>query len=130
MSEHTITVTEQQLAERLQHAAAIQAANQAPLAWTVVAPRWWWRWSLLPVASAAAIAWLLLADHSLWRLPLAPDETPIPPMLMAEHYHLEALDQHIQQAYLRGADEQTIEQLWQQRQYWTEQHRLNQEWSQ
>lgn len=129
MSEHTITVTEQQLAERLQHAAAMQAANQAPLAWPVVAPRSGWHWSLLPVASAAVIAWLLLADHSL-RLPVAPQEPSVPPMLMAEHYHLEALDQRIQQAYLRGADEQTIEQLWQQRQYWTEQHRLNQEWSQ
>lgn len=129
MSEHATTITEQQLAERLQQAAAIQAANHAPLAWSVVAPQSRWRRSLLPVASAAAIAWLLLADHSL-RLPLVPDEPSIPPMLMAEHYHLEALDQHIQQAYLHGADEQTIEQLWQQRQYWTEQYRLNQEWSQ
>jgi hypothetical protein len=130
MSKPATTITEQQLAERLRQAAAIQAANLAPLAWSVVAPRSWWQRPLLALASAAAIAWLLLADVSLWPLPLAPDAAAIPPMLMAEQYHLEALDQHIQQAYLRGADEQTIEQLWQQRQYWTEQHRLYQEWSQ
>ncbi|CAI8156088.1 MAG: Uncharacterised protein [Pseudidiomarina mangrovi] len=130
MSQSPHSPLEQQLAQRLQQAAALEAAQLTPLRWPLARRRSKWRWSVVPLATAAAIAWFGFSEQLLRQPPVTPDSGHIPPMLMAESYHIEALDQRIQQAYLAGDDEQTIATLWQQRHYWTEQNRLKQEWTQ
>lgn len=135
MTDSSRSPAEQQLRQRLQQAAMNQAERELPLSWPArKSPQRWWAWSLIPVASAAAVGWMMFTGTSLWHLPQATDDAAhgdtVPPMLMAENYQLEALDQRIQQAYLTGADEHTISQLWQQREYWTAKDRINQEWTQ
>lgn len=95
-----------------------QQQSELTLRWQDIQPRstlskhrqWLW---FAPLATAAAVAWFVLA-------PLTPTSTtlePIPPMLLADNYALDALDQRIQQAYLRGAEPQDIDALWQERAY-------------
>lgn len=65
---------------------------------------------------AAAIA--MMVGYAGWQAqqPLQPAVTPTSnPMLLADNYALTALDRRIQQALLRGADESTLADLWQQR---------------
>ncbi|WP_127347841.1 hypothetical protein [Pseudidiomarina mangrovi] len=126
---------EQQLSKRLQQAAAAQVSNEPALAWPLpTASNRRWAWGIVPLATAAAVAWLVVGDYTLSPTlsPTQPQQygASTPPMLMAENYQLEALDQRIQYAYLSGADEQTISQLWAQRAYWTAKDRINQEWTQ
>lgn len=131
MTHESRSAAERQLAMRLQQAASNQAYREPPLSWplTQTASRGWW-WSVISLASAAAVGWFLFAGTTLWQPNPKVNSAPKPPMLIAENYQLQAIDQRIQQAYLAGADEQTITELWQQRQYWTAKDHLNQEWTQ
>jgi hypothetical protein len=129
MKQQSRSAAERQLARQLQQAAAAEAASIAPLSWPLSAKktRPWWQFTLVPVATAAALGWFALSQQSVMPVPTDHHDLLQPPMLIAENYHLEALDQRIQQAYLQAADDHTIAQLWQQRQYWTEQQRISQE---
>lgn len=108
---------EQALKARLE-AWVDQEQSELTLRWQDVQPqstlakqrRWLW---FAPFATAAAVAWFVLAPMT----PTAPVLEPLPPMLLADNYALDALDQRIQQAYLNGAEPQHIEQLWQERDY-------------
>ena len=66
---------------------------------------------LTPFAVAAAVAWLMVIQP----LSMTTPATPHTPMLLAGNYQLDHIDQQIQQAYLRGADDATIAALWQRR---------------
>jgi hypothetical protein len=129
MKQQSRSAAERQLARQLQQAAAAEAASIAPLSWPLSAKktRPWWQFTLVPVATAAALGWFALSQQSVMPVPTDHHDLSRPPMLIAENYHLEALDQRIQQAYLQAADDHTIAQLWQQRHYWTEQQRISQE---
>lgn len=111
MSKSRLTPAEQQLKQRLQQWAEQEAADK-PLTWQ---PGWLparqqpsrWRW-LAPGAVAAAIGWF-------WLAPGTSPEPGQPPMLLADNYQLDAIDKQLQQAYLISADQQHINDLWQQR---------------
>ncbi|RUO62109.1 hypothetical protein [Pseudidiomarina insulisalsae] len=114
----TLSSTEQLLKQHLVNA----AEPDRPLSWQEVAAqlpperqprRRQWRWPLwfAPLAAAAAVAWVMVLQPQP-TLQHAPDMTP---MLLASNYSLDAVDQQIQQAYLKGADEAEIAILWQRR---------------
>lgn len=131
MTDESRSPAEQQLAKRLQQAAFSQARQQAPLSWPLAQrPTRRWLWPTVSLATAAAVGWMMFAGSTFWSVPQGLTSPSQPPMLMAENYQLEALDRRIQQAYLSGADEQTISQLWQQRDYWSAKTRVTQEWTQ
>lgn len=95
----------------------VDEQSEVTLRWQDVQPRstlarkrWLW---VAPVATAAAVAWFVFA-------PLTPVDSTLggtPPMLLADNYALDALDQRIQQAYLSGAEPQQLDALWQERDY-------------
>ncbi len=85
----------------------LQAKRQS----TTIAKRKIWSLWLTPFAVAAAVAWLWVLQPQQMLTPV----TNPTPMLLASNYSLDALDRQIQQAYLQGADEKRIQQLWQQR---------------
>ena len=116
-TEHELSAAEQVLRQRLQTQAeperAVQwqelASQLGPTA-RVKTSRRWSLW-LAPVAIAATVAWLAV---------LQPQATVQPqpvasPMLLAGNYSLDSLDKQLQRAYLNGADNATIEALWQRR---------------
>lgn len=118
------TPTEQQLHQQWQQYVAEQAAQvtlefeppqtavqrQAP---SPLRPYW---------LTAAAV---VLGISALWWVSQAPfggaadsafadaaTPPPPPPMLLASNYHLDALERRLQQAYLQGANDAELEQLW------------------
>lgn len=66
----------------------------------------WWL-SFLPMST--------VDESSIVGGSLAPSER-LQPMLLASNYRLDALERRIQQAYLQGASDIELEQLWQQHQ--------------
>lgn len=70
-----------------------------------VAVTWWL--SFLPVPDTSKTS---IAD-----VPASPSNE-VAPMLLAANYRLDALERRIQQAYLQGASDAELQQLWQQHQ--------------
>ncbi|HET8816483.1 MAG TPA: hypothetical protein VFM61_03435 [Pseudidiomarina sp.] len=111
------TPAEQALKARLEQWVELQQ-SELSLRWqdiqprSTLAPHRQWLW-LAPIATAAAVAWFVVAPLT----PTAPAMQPVPPMLLADNYTLDALDQRIQAAYLQGAAPHQIDALWQERAY-------------
>lgn len=85
------------------------------LEWQQVQPqqakRTSWRWGM-GIAAAAVLT------VAITQLNFNSPATPVnqnTPMLLVENYRLDALEQKIQMAYLRGVNEAELQQLWQQR---------------
>ncbi|CUA84943.1 hypothetical protein [Pseudidiomarina woesei] len=92
-----------------------QHSDSIELTWQQVKPSSPGRaWAL---ASAAAV--VVAVSYIGWQFHAQPNAGPAAasdtPMLLANNYTLAALDERIQLALLHGADEATLEYLWQQR---------------
>lgn len=94
-------------------------ADRIALSWQQVQPRkakshWWLASAALLIASVSYVT---------WQTPKQPLETTptatAQPMLLVDNYSLTVIDNRIQQAILRGADNATLTQLWQQREQLT-----------
>lgn len=70
-----------------------------------VAVTWWLSFLPVPESSEASIA----------GAPASPSNE-VAPMLLAANYRLDSLERRIQQAYLQGASDAELQQLWQQHQ--------------
>lgn len=70
-----------------------------------VAVTWWLSFLPVPESSKTNIA----------GVPASPSNE-VAPMLLAANYRLDALERRIQQAYLQGASDAELQQLWQQHQ--------------
>lgn len=111
-----LSAAEQALQERLQQHSAKQPS---PLTWTQLQTRRsksakpFYPWAL--AATVAMLVWFSFSTS-----PVTAPSTTATPMLLAEHYQLDALDQRIQQAYLRGANAIEIDTLWAQRERLTQ----------
>lgn len=70
-----------------------------------IAVTWWLSFLPVPDTSKTSIA----------GVPASPSNE-VTPMLLAANYRLDALERRIQQAYLQGASDAELQQLWQQHQ--------------
>ena len=70
-----------------------------------IAVTWWLSFLPVPESSEASIA----------GAPASPSNE-IAPMLLAANYRLDSIERRIQQAYLQGASDAELQQLWQQHQ--------------
>lgn len=91
-----------------------EQASRIVLSWQQVQPRsakkhWWLASAALVIASVSYVTWQTQQQ------PLVTTPTATAPMLLVDNYSLTVIDNRIQQALLRGADDETLTQLWQQR---------------
>lgn len=102
---------EQKLRQLWQQQAS-RKAEQIVLDWQAVKPQpsrkpLLWLATAATLVVAVSIGWWQQAESNLSAPPL--------PMLLAHNYQVDLIDQRLQQAYLRSASTEEIDQLWQQR---------------
>jgi len=117
------TQNERHLQQQWQQYAEQQAQNIS-LSWSDVSsqkaagrPRFYWL-SAAALMLTVTLGWWLRHDFSP-NNPLFTQEESHTPMLLAQNYQLDALDQRIQRAYVQGASNDEIAALWQQREQLT-----------